>query len=78
IKQQIRDQMKNHSNKIYWSEKEDAASDVQPFKKIKNDQPFYINEKHQLVVVFRQGHIAPYYIGTPEFVIPNELIDNEL
>ena len=32
IKQQIADQMKNDSNKIYWSEKEDAPSDVQPFK----------------------------------------------
>ena len=33
IKQQISDQMKkNDSNKIYWSEKEDAPSDVQPFK----------------------------------------------
>ena len=78
IKQQIADQMKNDSNKIYWSEKEDAPSDVQPFKKIKKDQPFYINEKHQLVIVFPQGEIAPYYMGTPEFVIPNQVIENEL
>ena len=78
IKQQISDQMKNDSNKIYWSEKEDAPSDVQPFKKIKKDQPFYINEKHQLVIVFPQGEIAPYYMGTPEFVIPNQVIENEL
>lgn len=35
IKQQIADQMKNDSNKIYLSEKEDAPSDVQPFKKLK-------------------------------------------
>ena len=32
--------------------------------KIKKDQPFYINEKHQLVIVFPQGEIAPYYMGT--------------
>ena len=55
--------MKNDSNKIYWSEKEDAPVMFNP-SKIKKDQPFYINEKHQLVIVFPQGEIAPYYMGT--------------
>ena len=41
IKQQISDQMKNDSNKIYWSEKEDAPSDVQPFKKLKGPTFLY-------------------------------------
>ena len=25
-----------------------------------------------------QGEIAPYYMGTPEFVIPDQVIENEL
>ena len=32
IKQQIADQMKNDSNKIYWSEKEDAPVMFNPSK----------------------------------------------
>ena len=30
------------------------------------------------MIVFPQGEIAPYYMGTPEFVIPNQVIENEL
>ena len=36
---------------------------------LKADQKFYINENHQVVVVFDEYEIAPGSSGTPEFVL---------
>ena len=78
IKQQMNEQMKADPNQIYWSEAADQPTDVQPFKQIKPNQTFYINTKHQLIITFAQGEIAPYYMGTPEFVIPTKIIKQQL
>lgn len=78
IKQQMNEQMKADPTQIYWSESADQPTDVQPFKQIKPNQTFYINAKHQLTITFAQGDIAPYYMGTPEFVIPTKIIKQQL
>lgn len=78
IKQQMNEQMQADPNQIYWSEATDQPTDVQPFNQIKPNQTFYINAKHQLTITFAQGEVAPYYMGTPEFVIPTKIIQQQL
>lgn len=43
------------------------------FKTIDQDQQFYINSDGDLVICFDEGEVAPMYIGTLEFIIPQEL-----
>ncbi|MBO0482819.1 RsiV family protein [Candidatus Enterococcus courvalinii] len=78
IKQQMNEQMQADPNQIYWSKAADQPTDVQPFNQIKPNQTFYINAKHQLTITFAQGKVAPYYMGTPEFVIPTKIIQQQL
>ena len=49
-----------------------------PVEAISKTQTFYINEHHQLVLVFQRGDIAPMYVGPVEMTIPTNLIDNQL
>lgn len=42
------------------------------FQTIKDNQPFYINEKGDLIIVFNVYEIAPYAAGTIFFTIPYE------
>lgn len=51
---------------------------IQNFNEIKPNQSFYINDKNQLVIVFNQFEVAPGYMGTPEFVIKIDVIQNIL
>ncbi|MBS4174690.1 anti-sigma-V factor rsiV [Bacillus sp. FJAT-49736] len=80
IKDQMHQQMKKDSNKIYWvSGKRDL--DIRPeemFNKISANQNFYINKNHKLVIAFNQFDVAPGYMGTVEFVIPTSVISNIL
>ena len=39
---------------------------------------FYINDENQLVIVFDEYEVAPGSMGTPEFVIPTELLNGLL
>lgn len=41
-------------------------------------QDFYINADGKLVIVFEEYKVAPGSMGTPEFVIPTELLDGLL
>ena len=43
------------------------------FKTIDQDQQFYINSDGDLVICFDEGEVAPMYMGTLEFIIPEEL-----
>lgn len=43
------------------------------FKTIDQDQQFYINSDGDLVICFDEGEVAPMYMGTLEFIIPQEL-----
>lgn len=48
------------------------------FKKIKKDQNFYINSDGCLVICFDKYEVAAGAQGSPEFVIPDEVIENIL
>lgn len=75
IKDQMKKQMKEDSNKIYWIGKQDMAD---PFKKIKPDQSFYINSKGKLVISFNEYDVAPGYMGVVEFTIPTSVLKDIL
>jgi len=53
-------------------------SDEECFQSIDPEQDFYINESGQLVIVFAAYEVAPGSMGTPEFVIPTDLLDSLL
>lgn len=48
------------------------------FKQIKPDQNFYINDKGELVICFDKYEVAAGAQGSPEFVIPNDIIKDIL
>ena len=75
IKEQMRKQMKEDEGKSYFidSEKYFAEDD---FKKIAENQDFYINSNNDLVICFDEYEVAPGYMGPVEFVIPKEIVDN--
>ena len=75
IKEQMKKQMKEDSNKIYWMTKQDT---VDPFKKIQPDQSFYINSKGKLVISFNEYDVAPGYMGVVEFTIPTSVLKDVL
>lgn len=76
IKTQMREQMKNDENIIYFIDQVDIP--VDDFKSIKSDQNFYINQDNKLVILFDEYEIAPGYMGNPEFIIPTEIIKDLL
>lgn len=75
IKEQMKKQMKEDSNKIYWVTKQDT---VDPFKKIQPDQSFYVNSKGKLVISFNEYDVAPGYMGVVEFTIPTSVLKDIL
>lgn len=46
------------------------------FEKIKDDQNFYIDENGKLVICFDKYEVAAGAQGSPEFVIPSDIIKN--
>lgn len=48
------------------------------FRAIQPDQDFYINEDGQLVIVFAEYEVAPGSMGSPEFIIPTDVLDGIL
>lgn len=74
IIEQMKQQMEADSNKIYWI----TSEDMEPFKQIKPDQEFYINNHHQLVISFDEYDVAPGYMGAVEFTIPTKRISKIL
>ena len=71
IKEQMRQKMKEDENNLYFLDDDMPEDD---FKSIAADQNFYINSADQLVIAFQEGDVAPMYMGTQEFVIPDEVI----
>jgi len=53
-------------------------SDEECFQSIEPDQNFYINKNGQLVIVFAEYEVAPGSMGSPEFVIPTDVLDGLL
>lgn len=44
------------------------------FKAIQENQNFYLNENGEIVIVFDEYEVGPGYIGSPEFVIPADVV----
>lgn len=75
IKEQMKEQMANDENKIYFV---DADIPEGNFEQIKEDQNFYFNENNELVICFDEYEVAPGYMGQVEFVIPSDVTQSIL
>jgi hypothetical protein len=75
---QMKEQMKKGENKTYWIADNPKIGKLKPFEKISREQNFYINPEGKLVISFNKYEVAAGYMGTPEFVIPTEVISNIL
>ena len=71
VKAQMKEQMKKDESKSYF------LDELEKNFEIGKDQPFYI-ESGKLVLVFNQGTVAPYSMGTCTFVIPTKEIQGSL
>lgn len=72
IKEQMKQQMKEDENVIYWVDYEDVPD--WNFEKITDETSFYLNKDGNIVICFNEGDVAPMYMGCVEFVIPNEKV----
>ena len=54
----------------YWLDSETPEWD---FQSVREDSTFYVNEKGNLVIVFDEYEVAPGYMGSVEFEIPDEV-----
>lgn len=43
---------------------------------IDDETSFYLNENGNVVICFDEGDVAPMYMGTMEFEIPEEVLSN--
>lgn len=73
IKEQMRTQIQQDSNKMYWIAG-DPKSSISAFNKMSKDQNFYINNDGKLVISFDKYEVAPGSMGVVEFVIPTNVI----
>lgn len=72
IKSQMRKQMKNDKNKVYFIDNKDMQEDG--FKEISKEQNFYFDSNNDLVLVFDEYEVAPGYMGIVNFTIPRSEI----
>lgn len=72
---QMKDQMAQDENIIYFVDTDMPEND---FKQIKADQNFYINSEEQLVIAFDEYEVAPGYMGTLEFIVNKAAIESIL
>ena len=73
IKAEMRSQNEKGEN-TYWVD----DSTFGPFKGIKENQNFYINNDGRIVICFDKYEVAPGASGSPEFVIPEEVVKDIL
>ena len=73
IKRQMKKEMEEDSNKIYWL---DDSTIGQDFVSITADHNFYWNENGDLVIPFDKYEVAPGSMGTPEFTVSKEIVKN--
>lgn len=76
ISEYIAEQMRyenEHNDGLYWTEDDEFT---EGFKSIKPDQNFYINDSGELVICFDKYEVAAGAQGSPEFEIPNKVIEN--
>lgn len=78
IKEQMKEQMKKNESKVYWIPEANLDYSIDPFITIKDNQNFYINKDHKLVISFDKYEVAPGYMGVVEFTIPTDVLSNVL
>lgn len=71
IKTQMQEQMAADEGVIYFLDNDDMPEFN--FQGITEQTNFYFNEKDELVIAFDEYEVAPGSMGTPEFVIPQEV-----
>lgn len=71
IKEQMRARMAKDDSQVYWLE--DEIDDVN-FESITEDTSFYINADNNVVICFNEGEVAPMYMGSVEFEIPENVV----
>lgn len=76
IKTQMRERMAEDDSVMYWVDYADVPEGVEDwnFDSITEETSFYLNESNQIVITFNEGDVAPMYMGTVEFVIPDETV----
>ena len=72
IKTQMREQMAADENVMYWVDNTEVPE--WNFEKITDETAFYVNGEGNIVISFNEGDVAPMYMGTVEFVIPEETV----
>ena len=71
IKTQMQEQMAADEGVIYFLDNDDMPEFN--FQGITEQTNFYFNEKDELVIAFDEYEVAPGSMGTPEFLIPQEV-----
>ncbi len=74
IKQQMKEQMAADESIIYWLNNEEMPESN--FESVKEDTTFYVNEDGKLTIVFDEYDVAPGYMGSVEFEIPTEAVED--
>lgn len=72
IQKQMRQQMKSDENIKYWLDDEEIPD--WNLDEITKDAAFYVNKAGEVVICYTQGDVAPMYMGSVEFVIPNDVL----
>lgn len=67
VKSQMRSQMAEDENIIYWLDNEDIPE--WNFRNIAEDQDFYVNAEGNVVICFDEYEVAPGYMGCVEFIL---------
>lgn len=78
IKNQMREEMHSDNGKVYWVEDAGLEDFGDFFEAIQAEQQFYINNDGKLVISFDEYDVAPGYMGTVEFIIPTEVLNEAL
>ena len=73
IKEQMRQQMAEDEGKMYFLDTDMPESD---FQSITEDTTFYVNDSGKLMIVFDEYEVAPGSMGSVEFEIPTEVIQD--
>ena len=73
IKRQMQEQMDNDEHVSYWINGTLSGAD---FVSLDSGHNFYWNENGELVIVFDKYEVAPGAMGTPEFAIGKDIIEN--
>lgn len=73
IKEQMRKQMDEDENAIYWLGDGPEGWD---FTSITEEASFYLDGDGQVVIGFDEGEVAPMYMGALEFKIPSDVLKN--